>query len=142
MVDCQNLKKWICSSSAKNMLTILIQLQFERAGSFLYFMSESKDEDGKDAVCLEVIELGSDGEWLNEMYFTGFGEDAHHLCAFYEHFLTARDGQHMKVAAMICSGFTDREDIQAGLKVQDFDRLVADIEAAKTQGYSLRFFAH
>ncbi|MDO8467017.1 MAG: hypothetical protein Q7S83_02640 [bacterium] len=126
----------------KDVLTIILQLQFECAGRFLYFLSESEDEDGTLVACLEVGEVGAGGKWCKEMYFTGFGHDARLLKAFYNQFLPARDGDHLKVAAMLRAGICDPEDIYAGLQIQDADALMTAIEAAQKHGFGLHLFVH
>lgn len=142
MIECQKPQKWICSADAKDVLAMLILVQFGYGRDFLYFLGESKDEDGSAVSCLEVVEFGGSGRWLSETYFTGFGDDARFLRAFYDSFLTAGDGQHLKVAAMIHSGVTDPDDIRAGLRLNDFDRLRDAIGAAGRRGIGLRFFVH
>ena len=122
-------------------LKALLRTWFRCAGKYLYFIDGARGEDGP-AVCLEIMEFGADGEARSMRSFTGFGEDAAMLSAFYNHFLNARGGEHQRVMTMLCAGITSDEDIRAGLRLKDLDALNNAIEAARCHGFKLHFFVH
>ena len=152
MIECAQLAKapasqmygrttWKMSRPAGEVLTLLLQMQFSCADRILYFIGEARDEDGL-AACLELMEFGPDGECSGVHCFTGFGEEARLLNAFYHWFLPAREGQRLKVMVMLHSGITDSDDLRAGLRLKDVDSLMAAIKAAEQHGMGLHFFVH
>jgi hypothetical protein len=141
MIECGNKQKWFCSARVVSVLMALMQMTCE-GSKFLYFISESKDEDGEPVACLEVTELGSKGRWLSTVHFTGFGYEALLLKAFYRFFLPARGESQLKVWTMLCNGIAQEEDILDGLRIKSLEALSNAIEAARKHGIGLHFFVH